>query len=118
MRKYNGNTKGLVISEKKCIGLERGYKNKKIIIPNSVTTIGEKSFPSQRLKNIIVSNSVKEIGEYAFWFNRLKKVIIPNSVTTIGEQAFAYNQLKEVKIPENTYVHPNAFDKGVNIIRY
>ena len=41
------------------------------------------------VNNLVIPNSVTSIGDYAFsGYNGLKSVIIPNSVTTIGQGAF------------------------------
>ncbi len=61
-----------------------------IIIPNSVTSIGEYVFYGcSSLTSIIIPNSVTSIGEYAFFrCSSLTSIIIPNSVTSIGEYVF------------------------------
>ncbi|MBR4322533.1 leucine-rich repeat protein [Treponema sp.] len=75
-----------------------------IIIPNSVTTIGEKAFyECKSLTSVTIQNSVTTqlqvflqgalrsvtIGKEAFFgCESLKSVTIPNSVTTIGNDAF------------------------------
>ena len=66
-----------------------GCKN--TIIPNSVTSIGDKAFYyCSSLTSITIPNSVTSIGESAFAYcSSLKSITIPNSVMKIGEQAFA-----------------------------
>jgi hypothetical protein len=61
-----------------------------LIIPNSVTSIGESAFyRCSGLTSVTIPNSVKSIGNSAFYncFG-LTSVTIGNSVTSIGERAF------------------------------
>ena len=62
-----------------------------ITIPNSVITIGNSAFAGcLGLTSVTIPNSVTAIGEDAFEMcSGLTSVIIPNSVTVIGERAFA-----------------------------
>jgi len=63
-----------------------------VIIPNSVTTIGESAFSTcQTLTSVTIPDSVTTIGEWAFSnCATLPSVTIPNSVTSIGDGAFDY----------------------------
>ena len=60
------------------------------IIPNSVTSIGERAFYyCSSLTSITIPNSVTSIGHSAFYYcSSLSSVTIPNSVTRIEEFAF------------------------------
>ena len=62
-----------------------------IIIPNSVTIIGEGAFAGcSGLTSITIPNSVTSIGYEAFYgCSGLTSINIPNSVTSIGGSAFA-----------------------------
>ena len=61
-----------------------------LIIPNSVTSIGERAFlVCSGLTSVTIPNSVKSIGRYAFrGCSGLTSVTIGNSVTSIGLNAF------------------------------
>ncbi len=61
-----------------------------LIIPNSVTSIGDWAFGRcSGLTSVTIPNSVTSIGEYAFYYcSGLTSVTIPNSVTSIGNHAF------------------------------
>ena len=61
-----------------------------LIIPNSVTSIGNGAFYGcSGLISVTIPNSVTSIGDYAFYYcSGLTSVTIPNSVTSIGLSAF------------------------------
>ena len=68
-----------------------------IIIPNSVTSIGDYAFYGcLSLNSVTIPNSVTNIGAYAFatatsssfYVMQLSSIAIPDSVTNIGEKAF------------------------------
>ena len=61
-----------------------------IVIPNSVTSIGDRTFCGcSFLTEVDIPDSVTSIGNGAFYdCNSLRSVVIPDSVTSIGERAF------------------------------
>ncbi len=85
---------------------ENAFKNLKlelVVIPESVTTIGNYAFAhNESLKEIEISNGVTTIGNYAFAYNeKLKEIIIPDSVTDMGDGAFVKcMELESIKISE------------------
>ena len=75
-----------------------------IVIPNSVTSIGDNAFiKCENLKNITIPSSVVSIGKRAFYnCKNLTNIIIPNSVTSIGNSAFDHcGNLKSIIIPNS-----------------
>merc|ERR1740124_1127249 len=74
------------------------------MIPDSVTTIGNRMFQNcTSLTSIMIPNSVTMIGAHIFQnCSSLTSIVIPNSVTTIGDQVF-YNctSLTSVEIPNS-----------------
>jgi hypothetical protein len=73
-----------------------------VMIANTVTSIGYRSFAAFGLSSISIPNSVTSIGDYAFsTCSRLQSISIPNSVTTIGENAFDTSGLISITIPNS-----------------
>ena len=91
----------------------RYFGVKRIIVGDSVTTIGEYAFSyCSSLTSITIPNSVTTIKEYAFSnCSSLTSVTIPNSVTTIGGWAFSIcSSLTSVTISNSvTTIGDNAF---------
>ena len=63
----------------------------KVIIPNTVTTIGEMAFSDcENLESVIMGNSVTTIGRSAFYnCKKLVSIELGSNVNSIGESAFA-----------------------------
>ncbi len=76
-----------VVPDGLCEGM---FKVASIVLPKSVTSIGESAFCQCRgLTSIEIPNSVTSIGDKAFYqCSNLTSIKIPNSVTNIGEYAF------------------------------
>ena len=75
---------------------------KSLVIPDSVTSIGDYAFDGCcSLRCVVISDGVTRIGNYAFWgCKSLKSLVIPDSVTHIGNGAFnACSSLKSLVIP-------------------
>lgn len=86
----------------------------KIIIPNSVTSIGDLAFmDSNALSHIVISNSVTSIGDGTFYgCSSLTNIVIPDSVTSIGDIAFSgCRSLSNIVIPDSvTSIGDYAFE--------
>ena len=68
-----------------------GAKRDNVVIPNSVTSIGNQSFRNNSLTSVTIPSSVTGISDYAFYNNSLTNVTIPSSVTSIGANSFNLN---------------------------
>ena len=85
-----------------------------LVIPDSVTNIGDYAFSGCRsLTDIVIPDSVTRIGDGAFrGCKSLADIVIPNSVTSIGDNAFEYCfSLSNLVIPDGvTSIEDNAFE--------
>ncbi len=74
-----------------------------VVIPETVTSIGDSAFSGTSLSEVVIPESVSEIGERAFSKTELKKADIPASVEKVASTAFADNtELQEITVsPEN-----------------
>ena len=86
-----------------------------IVIPSSVTSIGDGAFSFCRsLSEIVIPSSVTSIGDSAFsGCDSLSEIVIPSSVTSIGDYAFSgCSSLKYISIPKSVIgLNGNPFVK-------
>ena len=100
------------------------YKNiTSVVIPNSVTTIGDRAFRNNNLTSVVIPDSVTTIGGYAFAWNNLSSVYIGvnsnlTETTGIGNYAFrssnstnTYNGTTYVDNPNLTTIYNNSGKK-------
>ena len=84
-----------------------------VVIPSSVTSIGNSAFSNcSSLSEVVIPSSVTRIGDSAFFYcSSLSNIVIPSSVTSIGDSAFSYcSSLSEVVIPSSvTSIGNSAF---------
>jgi hypothetical protein len=76
------------------------YGVKELVIPDSISEIGEAAFSNTELERIVLPNTIKTTGKNAFRETALKEIIIPNSVKKIGFSAFeGCLKLKRISFP-------------------
>ena len=100
---YEGTTE---ITKDATDGMDFIYNN--VIIPTSLTTIGDNTFLDKGLTNLTIKSPshLTHIGESAFQRNTLPTLRIPSSLQTIGDYAFKENFLETIN-----------FSSAVNITR-
>lgn len=62
--------------------------DRKVVIPEGVTRIGDSAFLSCTLKNVEFPETLESIGDWAFGYCNLEKVVIPKKVNHVGKGAF------------------------------
>ena len=82
-----------------------------VVIPDSVTSIGERTFGNGWLSpfkgwgsivSVVIPDSVTSIGNYAFaGCSELKSITIPKGVTSIGSNAFSDTKIEKIEIPDS-----------------
>ena len=83
-----------------------------IVIPDTVTAIGNRALYNLSITSVTIPNSVTTIGNDAFEYcEALESVTIPDSVTTIGNYAFeGCSSLTSLTIPDSvTSIGTQAF---------
>jgi hypothetical protein len=89
-----------------------------VIIPDSVTSIGDAAFQRTSLANVFIPDSVTNIGEFAFAnCNNLTSVTIPKGVTSLAVGVFySCSSLTNVVIPDSlTAIGDNTFEECLNL---
>lgn len=90
---------------------------KEITIPSKVTAIGGEAFYHTGLTEITIPASVEFIGRAAFWkCKKLEKVIWQEGIEVIGKWAFQESGLEQAVLPEGlTEIKQAAFSKCVSL---
>ncbi|MDY6146647.1 MAG: leucine-rich repeat protein [Peptoniphilaceae bacterium] len=71
----------------------------KLVIPPSVTAIGDSAFQNQGIGALTLNEGLETIGSSAFRKNAIESVTFPSTLKIIGGNAFESNQLTAVSIP-------------------
>ena len=84
-----------------------------LVIPNSITKIGDNAFLGNNIKYVTLSSKLEEIGKNAFANNKIEAVSLPSSLKIVKENAFYNNDIKNITIPRKlTDIEKNAFSKN------
>ena len=99
---YNSNNNYVV--KPLAIALEDlGLGLTSVVIPNTVTSIGEGAFTGNKLANITIPSSVTGIGPRAFADNQITSIAFPDTPITLGCYVFAGNPIME----DSNYSYPS-----------
>lgn len=85
---------------------------KKVILPNTITTIGAGAFQSDTvLQEIVMQEGVKTIGQNAFLVcTSLTDIVLPSTIETIESGAFCGVPMNELELPASlTSIGNDAF---------
>ena len=77
------------------------YLTGELVIPSTVTSIGDYAFEGTDYSSVKLPNALKIIGNYAF--NNLpieQRLVLPGKVTSVGTGAFAGTKITGLSIPD------------------
>ncbi len=76
-------------------------KDSTLVIPSTVSWIGEHGFYGARFKRIKLPDNLKIINDYSFTGRCLEEITLPQALTEIGDYAFENtSSLKGIEFPE------------------
>ena len=81
-----------------------------VVIPDGVVEIGSGCFQDLKIKSVVIPYSVTSIGNGAFYYcTSLTLITIPDSVTKIGNRAFALcYSLTSINVAENNNIYSSV----------
>ena len=92
---------------------------KSVVLPKGLTALPDWCFSMcSKLKSIQLPKSLKSIGVSCFYFSGLEELELPESLEEIGLSAFFSTYVKEIIVPEScTKIGKSAFGRNTNLIR-
>ena len=98
-----GSKKGIALKEinDRAFYNQKALKGWSVIIPDSVTKIGQIAFMETGIVSVKLPSNLKTVEYAAFYNNSLTEVVVPDSTETLGTVAFSRNKLKKISLPLN-----------------
>ena len=84
----------------------------KVVIPDTVTYIGNCAFANNAISDIDFGNGLEEIGYEAFHINNLTSIVFPKTLKIIGYGAFLRNYLTSIPPLDNIKYGGGAFSEN------
>lgn len=116
---YNGNSAKVVIPPsingkqvyKLADSLFDGYRwLKEVVLPNGLTSIGNRTFTHTGLTHIVFPHTMAEIGQYAFEYTPITEIVLPPSVRIVpSHMCYHCKKLKTVIIMGAVEIGEYAF---------
>ena len=75
-------------------------KGRRLVIPDTVTTIGDLAFMSTGITSVKLPSSLKTVGYAVFYNNSITEVTVPANIETLGLMAFSRNKISKVTLNE------------------
>lgn len=116
----------ILVNDKPCIVVSIGgnafnakHEVKSVVMPDSVTSIGNAAFYDCWLSDIKLSNNLKEIMPQTFWrAEYMLHITIPESVTAIRYSAFqSCLRLESVELPDNLQILEQSAFRGCTALK-
>ena len=90
---------------------------KKVVLPNTISEIGYRSFNYGVLEDINIPRNLKKIGDQAFDKTYLGRVRLPEGLESVGHMAFRHSKLTTVNLPSTLKVIGTRAFSGENYIQ-
>lgn len=79
-------------------GAFEGKGLESVVLPEGLTTIGNRAFLGNNLSTINLPEGIQEIGISAFSGNQITEINLPDSITSVGASAFHENPITKIII--------------------